>query len=141
MPSLTCPLPSCTYKTDDVEVVGAAALLNLHALAHQQPAASSPRPPVKGPKLQRPRVKLNSSSEEWNAFLRRWETFKSGYHLPDEEVVGQLLECATEELGNIVLRAHPDFVTKPLSDATKLLKSLAVVPVALGVLRSELTAM
>jgi len=37
-----------------------------------------------------------------------------------------------------VLRADQRFTSKTLNDALKILKSVAVVPVALGVLRSEL---
>ena len=53
----------------------------------------------------------------------------------------QLLECAHEQLTNVVLRADPDFTTRPLDAALKTFKLLAVVPVALGALHSELAGM
>ena len=142
---LTCPLPDCTFQTDDVEIAGAAAILNIHAVLHQAAATlpvAQPQPPTpKGPKLERPKIQLNSSPEDWNAFSRRWGTYKTGSGIVDANASGQLLECASPELGNIVLRAHPDFASKPIDEALTILRSLAVVPVALGVLRSELSAM
>lgn len=105
MTVLSCPIADCTYKTDDVEVVGAAALLNLHAIEHAAPTAprSNAASAFRAPKLERPRVRLNSSTEDWNAFIRRWETFRIGSNIPDNAASGQLLECTEEQLGNIVL--------------------------------------
>ena len=112
MPALQCPIDSCTYETADVEAVAAAALINLHAVVHQSPSpAATPPQQPRGPKLER------------------------------ASATGQLLECTSEDLGNIALRAYPTFTNLPIADATKILKSLAVVPVALGVLRSELSSM
>ena len=36
MTVLTCPIAGCGFATPDVDVVGAAAVLNLHALAHTE---------------------------------------------------------------------------------------------------------
>ena len=137
---LKCPFPSCTYSSGTHEVVAAAALLNAHTLTHQ--LASVPPPTTaRAPKLVRPKVKSNITGEEWNAFTRRWSTFRTGSSITDADAPSQLLECTTEELGDIILRAHPDFSDKSIADALRLLKSLAVVPVALGVLRSQLSKM
>lgn len=48
-----------------------------------------------------------------------------------------LLECTGEQLGNVVLHAYPNFTSKDLKDALTVLKSIAVIPVALGVLQSD----
>ena len=40
MPAATCPLPGCTYTTDDAEPVLAAAQLNLHALTYKHTSAA-----------------------------------------------------------------------------------------------------
>ena len=56
-------------------------------------------------------------------------------------IYSELLECAHEQPTNVILHADPDFTTRPLDTALKTFKSLAVVPVALGVLRSELAGM
>ena len=142
---LTCPIPECPFQTPDVESAGAAANLTIHGYTHMhQPALAPPATATsasKGPKLERPRVHLNCSPEDWNAFTRRWQTYKSGSGITDATATGQLLECTSPELGNIVLRAHPEFTSKGIADALPLLRSLSVVPVALGVLRSELSAL
>ena len=134
----------CTFATEDVDVAAAILLLDIHARAHPQAIQQGPAPQPtqsRGPKLVRPTIKLNSSPEDWNAFTRRWAMYKAGSNISDNDAPGQLLECTSEDLGNIVLRAHPNFTSKPLDEVITLLRSLAVVPIALGVLRSELSAM
>eukprot|EP00111_Clytia_hemisphaerica_P013685 TCONS_00040255-protein len=123
MTVLNCPIPGCGFATDDVDVVGAAAILNAHTYTHMvvpQPAA----PPVRGPKLDRPKLQLNCTNEDWNAFQRRWETYRTGSGIRDDIAAGQLLECTTEQLGNILLRAEPAFTTKPIAEALQVLKSV-----------------
>ena len=129
--ALSCPL--CDFKTPEVEIIGAVAILNAHALSHQAPPAA-PVATNRAPKLERPKVKPNISSEEWNAFSRRCATYRDGSHIGDDIASSQLLECATEDLKDIVLRAYPSFTSMAIVDALKTLKSLAVVPIALGVL-------
>ena len=96
---------------------------------------------AKGPKIERPCISQNASGEEWNAFVRRWNTFKEGSKISNTSATPQLFECCTQQLGDVVLRGIPDFTSKPIEEALSLLKLLAVVPVALGVVRSELTAL
>ena len=140
MTVLSCPIPGCGFKTEDVEVVGAAAILNIHSHMHVNSAPPA-APVIRGPKLERPKVELNSTCEDWNAFIRRWEIFRVGASIADNAAPGQLLECTTEQLDNILLRAHPEFTKKTLDDALAALKSIAVIPVAIGVLRADLAAM
>ena len=141
MTVLSCPIPGCGFQTADVDVIGAAAILNVHSHVHASPALSASSAPLKGPKLERPKLRMNATTEDWNAFVRRWDTFCAGSCITAAAAPGQLLECTSEQLGNIVLRADPSFTSHSLDDALKVLKSLAVVPVALGVLRSQLAAL
>ena len=125
---LRCPIESCTFATDDLEAVGASTVLQIHGYTHNSPQAPVPvaTPTVhRGPKLIRPIIKLNCTNEEWNAFYRRWETYRTGSNIPDECASGQLLECTSTELGDIVLPAHPNFTRKPIEEAVALLKALA----------------
>jgi len=112
MTILTCPIPGCDFATQDVDVVGAAAILNVHSHVHVTTPTRA-QPTVRGPKLERPKLKLNSTNEDWNAFIRRWETFRIGSGVQDATASGQLLECTSEQLGKIVLRADPTFTSKP----------------------------
>ena len=124
---------------DDVEIIGAAAILNVHSHVHASAVGSLAS--QRAPRLERPRLRLNITTEEWNAFMRHWETFRVGSGIRGAAASGQLLECADEQLGDIMLRADPTFTSRTLDDALKAMKSYAVVPVALGVLRSELSGL
>jgi len=73
--------------------------------------------------------------------MRRWDTFRLGSGITDAAAAAQLLECANNQLANIILRANPTFTTVPITDAIKTFKSLAVVPVALRVLHGDLASM
>ena len=150
--SLKCVVTGCNFVTEALEVEAAVALMNLHAIDHQLKLRAQPQPqpeqqiaatvaPRSTPKLNRPKLRENATNEEWNMFYRRWCTYRTGSHIMDDSATMQLLECCTEELGDTVLRAHATFTTKPIGEALTLLKTIAVVPVALGVLRAELTSM
>lgn len=141
MPILDCPIESCTFATPDIDIAGAVAILTIHGSIHQNVPQQQVAPVTRAPKLERPRIKMNATSEEWNAFHRRWETYQRGSGITDAAAAAQLLECTSEELGNITLRAYPGFTTLTREEATRILKSLAVVPVALGVTRAELSSM
>jgi len=68
---LSCPITDCGFKTDDVDLVGAATILSVYAHAHTIPHPNAtPVTLLSGPKLVRPRILYNV--EVWNAFLRRW---------------------------------------------------------------------
>ena len=144
---LRCDVHGCDFQTPDHAAAGAAAVLSSHIINHQialQQAQAQPQVAAAtrhAPKLERPKLKANATNEEWNMFNRRWSTYRTGSNITDDMATMQLLECCTDELRDIVLRAHPSFSTKPIADALTLLKAIAVVPVALGVLRSELTSM
>ena len=141
MPILNCPIADCGFATPDIDMNGAVAILNIHGSIHQNAPRGPVAPTVRAPKLERPKIKMNATSEEWNAFHRRWETYRTGSGITDDSAAAQLLECTTEELGNITLRAYPTFTTSTREEAVRILKSLAVVPVALGVIRAELSSM
>ena len=70
---LTCPIPGCGFQTEGVDVIGTAAILNVHSHAHA--ASTAPRgntapAAARAPKLEHPKVRLNSTTEDWNAFIR-----------------------------------------------------------------------
>ena len=136
-------MADCAFETDNVEGVCAAAILGVHSHLHANPYPAPVCAPARQsePKLIRPKIQHNSTCEDWNAFMRRWDAFRTGSGISDDSAPGQLLECTGERLGNVLLRAHPDFTSQSLTDALVTLKSIAVIPVALGVIRSELASM
>ena len=110
MPVLECPIDSCSFATNDIDMAGAVAILTIHGSIHQNAPAQLPAAAhARAPKLERPRIKMNATSEEWNAFQRRWETYRTGSGITNLNAAAQLLECTTEDLRNITLRAYPTF--------------------------------
>jgi len=119
---LSCPIQGCGFQTKDVEVIGAAAILNLHSHEHA-PRAYQPGPTQRPPKLDHPMIKQNSTTEEWDTFLHRWETFQIRSFIPDGARSTQLPESASQQLGDIVLRASSVFATRPSISSAYLLCS------------------
>ena len=137
MPVISCPVDGCAYKTEDVGEVIVLKLLEMHMFTHN---ANQPTR-TKGPKLNRPTIDVGASQEAWNSFKRRWETFKQGSGIQDNEASAQLFECATHELSELALRLDQNIAASPPDKIMSTLQSLAVIPVAKGVTRAELMRM
>ena len=140
MPVISCPVTTCEYKTEDVEPSLAVALLTLHNHEHMaNPVRSNDNPTKqKPPKLERPRIGKESSEETWNVFYTRWTLFVRGTAMTTEETVQQLFECCSEDLGDDILRGHPNSVSGTVEELLEVIKKLSVLPVAISVRRSEL---
>ena len=140
---IECSVPDCTFTTDDVSEALAIALLSNHNLAHcnlaptvadAAPAPTAPR----GPKLERPKVDVGVTIEEWKVFTRRWEVFESGSGIDDASVPSHLFQCAGTELEDSLLKANPNAASETLTQLLAAMHSLAVIPVATCMLRTEL---
>ena len=108
---LECPAPGCTYKTADLQEETSLKLLSLHALAHAQTPTPSSFP---GPKLNRPSIDAGVDEEAWNAFIRRWETFKIGSGISSGAAPSQFFQCTSDNLGDLILKADPNVISKPI---------------------------
>ena len=53
----------------------------------------------------------------------------------------QLLQCAGDDLSEMLLKADPRISTRPIDDVLAAMKSLAVIPVAKGIVCAELMQM
>ena len=62
MVQLTCPIEGCSYVTVDGSEVIACALLAAHTPAHTIASA----PMTSGPKLDRPKIDIGVTLEQWN---------------------------------------------------------------------------
>ena len=133
-----CSVPGCEFKTSDVSEPLAIALLGNHSLAHQSSMAQSTPAALRGPKLERPKINVGVSIEDWNVFLRRWEVFRTGSNIDEASSPSQLFQCAGAELGDSLLMTNPNIASEPLEQLLTAMRSLAVIPVATCVLRSEL---
>ena len=140
---IKCSVPDCTFTSDDVSKALAIALLSNYNLAHcnlaPTVADAAPAPTAhRGPKLERPKVDVGVTIEEWNVFTRRWEVFKSGSGIDDASAPSQLFQCAGIELGDSLLKANPNVASETLTQLLAAMRSLAVIPVATCVQRTEL---
>ena len=131
---VSCPTPGCDYKTEDLTSEVVVALLNIHALVHSSPAPTASR----GPKLTRPTIDVGIDQETWMAFERRWNTFKTGSQISEEAAPTQLFQCASEALGDLLLRSDPELTSRSVQEVLRRMRSMAVIPVARGVIRAEL---
>ena len=130
MVKVKCSL--CDYTTEDVDATVVVELLKLHTLLHA-PASSAPQP-----KLERPRIDVGVEEEVWNSFMRRWEAFKVGSAITETTAPMQLFQCASETLGDLILKHDPLIHTKDIKTVLEAMQSFAVIPVATGVRRAEL---
>ena len=96
---------------------------------------------IKGPKLDRPKVNIGVTLEEWNIFKRRWDVFVSGSGLDPDDPSSQLLQCAGDELGDSLFKTDSSIVNKLTSVVMSAMKTLAVIVVAKVVMRAELVRM
>ena len=137
MVQLTCPIEGCSYVTVDGSEVIACALLAAHTPAHTIASA----PMTSGPKLDRRKIDIGVTLEQWNMFERRWDVFVTGSGINPTHSSPQLFQCASEELGNNLLKIDAHITSKPTKNLLSEMKSLAVIAVARGVLRAELFQM
>ena len=86
-------------------------------------------------------IESMASMEEWNLFTRRWTIFKEGSHIDNEDASRHLFQFADGPLGDALLKMDPDIVNKSIDEVLQAMKKLAVIPIATGILRSELLDM
>ncbi len=134
---MKCPFPSCEYETGEATESFAVALLNAHALSHQTLHAN-PNAMSSGPKLERPTIDIGASTENWNIFTRWWNLYRTGSGFNDTSAPTQLFQCASTELGDMILKSYPTFTELSIDAALSSIKTLAVIPLSIGALRADL---
>ena len=102
---LKCPITGC--KWDYPSVFGpeqSFQLINIH-ISQEHVATSVPVvPPAKAPKLSPPKIDVGVDPETWQAFTIRWRQYCRGSQISREVQSLQLFECASNHLGNLLLR-------------------------------------
>ena len=137
MVKVACPMPGCSFETDDQEPAVVAVLLQIHGQLHSSESRNSSR----DPKMNRPRIDTGADQESWNTFLRRWENFRVGSNIRDCTASVQLLQCAGDELSEMLLKTDPEISSRHITEVLSAMKSFAVIPVAIGIVRDELMQM
>ena len=138
---IDCAYPGCAFQSEDAPEAVACAILQSHAFSHAVPGPTFNRVPSEGPKLTRPSIDVGVSLEAWNVFTRRWQMFRQGSGINEASATAQLFQCASQSLGDSLLKSDAEIVSKPLQELLSAMRRLAVIPVATGVLRSDLMQM
>ena len=131
---IDCASPGCAFQSEDASEAVACAILQSHAFSHKAPGPNFNRSPSEGPKLTRPSVDVGVSLEAWNAFTRRWQMFRQGSGINEVSATAQLFQCASQSLGDSLLKSDAEIVSKPLQELLSAMRRLAVIPVVTGVL-------
>ena len=121
-------------RTKGVSATLAIALLGNHGLAKQNPSRTANQ----GPKLERPKINVGVTAEEWNVFTWCWEVFRTGSSISDTSALSQLFQCAGGEYGYSLLKTNPNAATESLPRLLATMRSPAVIPAATCVIRTEL---
>ena len=75
------------------------------------------------------------------SFFRRWEACKIGLNISNNNASKQLFQCAHDKLGDFMLANDPRLMAKSEEYVAKLMESVAVIKVAVGVERAELVSL
>ena len=135
--------PRCVFKTpENLPKSVALAIFTAHVTEHTAPPTAPTTAQARsGPKLERPKVEMGISMEEWNVFKRRWDAYVIGSGLDADTCTSQLFDCTGEELGNTILKSKSTILSGTTKDLMATMKDLAVIAVAPGVVRAELMQM
>ena len=106
----------------------AIALISNHGLAKQNPSRTTQTlTATQGLKLERFKIDVGVTVEEWNVFKRYWDVFRTGSSVSDTSTPSQLFQCAGTELGDSLLKANSNAATKSLPRLLAAMRSLAVI--------------
>ena len=75
---------------------------------------------------------MGLSLEAWNVFTRRWQMFMQGSGIYEVSATAKLFQCASQSLGDSLLKSDAEIVSKPLQELLSAMRRLAVIT---GVLR------
>ena len=119
---LNCPIEGCTYATGDIEAAQAIALSTVHGNSHAPGACQQAKPD----KMSRPKVSKESTSEDWEYFITRWDAYKTATRTADHDATLQFLECCEDSLRKDLHRSHSNIAMATEIDALAGIKTLAV---------------
>ena len=142
MPVYDCPEEDCEWKTRDVPDSMATIQMQHHLTSKHTPGVGAARSTSqKVPPISRPALASGIDEEGWKLFETKWNMFKSGASIKDDQVGPQLFNCCTESLQDIIIKSQAEFSSLSEKECLIAMKHLAVIPVAVGVRRAELIKM
>ena len=126
MPKFSCPLPDCTFETEDLNEAVAAVMPTVHANATHTTTVTQ---------VNKTKMKNSSPnnihcgpSEEWTYFLTnaRWQDYAEATNIHGKEKVFQLLECCDENIRKDLTHcADGSLASKPITEVMAAFEKLA----------------
>merc|ERR1711911_264026 len=132
----------CSFEGCGFTCPSANALQDLiaHSISNHAPAAPPPHNPVpapaqnqRQPRIGRPSIDIRCDPHVWETFVWKWERFRHGSGITDATANIQLLHCFTDRLLATAKRSLHNLERLSAEDALAQVKSIAVLPVALGI--------
>ena len=138
MISLQCSGADCGFETGEYDPAVAVALLNNHTAVGHSGNSAPVEVNRRAPRVERPLLTDNISEENWNGFLKGWKIFvqANGVVAGDQPI--HLFACCDNDLRAKVTCTNENVLESSVDQMLELFHSLAVVPVAISVQRSEL---
>ena len=137
MLSLRCSGTGCGFATGEYETAVSIALLNNHTTVVHSGQSTQPEA-QRAPKVERPVLSDSLSEEHWNGFLKSWTVFVQANSVSVADRPIQLFACCDSELRSKVTCTNEGVLDCTVYEILELLHTLSVLPVAIGVQRSEL---
>ena len=125
MAPVPCPAPNCqTTFADTLDPAVLLRLLDIHAQTAHPPAIVQQQAThtAKAEKVKRPCITSSGNSQDWTYFLARWQEYKRATHLPDNELIFQLMECCDETLRKDLTRSYGSLADRTEVDALNCIK-------------------
>ena len=141
---LKCPISSCewSYESGFSDDQANLQIINIHIdREHEKTQSHQHGTVAKAHKLIPPSVDVGIDQEEWISFTMRWKQYCRGSQMCEEMQSLQLFQCASDALGNLLLKSNPNITDCPPEAILKALERIAVIHVAKGVTRAELMKM
>ena len=139
---LRCVVPECSWTYPcSYSSQECMELIKMHMEYCHRSGAPVATSGTKAPKFDAPTIDAGLDEEAWVSFTLRWKQYCRGTNISRDLQSLQLFQCATESLGNLLLKSNPNITDCPPELVLQELRRLAVIPKAKLVSRAELMKM
>ena len=136
--ALACVIPACAFlaPAGAEPAVAMQHVINHVAIAHPAQIPRNRDPTIRPPALVRPKIDIGCSPAQWADFIRQWSRFSVGCNIVDDQLTTQAIACFSDELVSTADKAISDMGALAVAALLTQVKTIAVLPVAVGILRA-----
>ena len=138
--ALVCVMLNCDYVPPPNADPAAAVQDLVDHVAGNHPAQINMNqqgaPRVRPPALSRPSIDIGCTPAQWAEFLYQWERFSIGCKVTAAQLTPQCTACFSDELVSTAHKAIANISTLAIDALLTQVKSVAVKPVTVGILRT-----